>query len=353
MDRFTHVDAAGRPTMVDVSGKPATARSAVAETIVHLPPAVAAELRESGFATKKGPVLHTAIIAGTMAAKRTHELIPFCHPLPLEKCEIDIEPRGDDLVVRCSVAVHHRTGVEMEALTGASLAALTIYDMCKALSHEIVIGSTRLVAKQGGKRDLGAAPLAALILAGGKSSRMREDKATLRYGSESQLERVHRLVSSLVPELFVSVRADQTEDPARRAFAQIVDQQVDVGPAAGILAAFARYPERAWLVVAVDLPFLSRAALERLLAARDPTAFATAYRGSRDRLPEPLCAIWEPAARAPLAAAVGAGRTCPRKFLIDCGAALLEPADAAALDNVNTPEEYDAARARLAQERRA
>src|SRR5450631_3767248 len=348
---FSHLDAERRPTMVDVGDKIAGKRTAVAEARVLFPSNVAAALRASGLRSAKGPIFDTAIIAGVMGAKRTHELIPFCHPLGIENCRITIELQGDSALIRCTVSVHHKTGVEMEALTGASLAALTIYDMCKALSHEIVIGSTRLVAKQGGKRDLGGAPLAALILAGGKSSRMREDKATLRYGSESQLERVHRLVSSLVPELFVSVRADQTEDPARRAFAQIVDQQVDVGPAAGILAAFARYPERAWLVVAVDLPFLSRAALERLLAARDPTAFATAYRSSRDRLPEPLCAIWEPAARAPLAAAVAAGRTCPRKFLSDCGAALLEPADAAALENVNTPEEYDAARARLAQER--
>ena len=88
-----------------------------------------------------------------MAAKRTHELIPFCHPLGIEKCQVEVEhPRGNEIVVRCTVAVHHRTGVEMEALTGASVAALTIYDMCKALSHDIEIVGVRLLEKSGGRR---------------------------------------------------------------------------------------------------------------------------------------------------------------------------------------------------------
>ena len=157
MSTLTHVSSDGRPTMVDVGDKTVTARSAVAESRVRLPPAVARALAEAGFATAKGPVFHTAIIAGTMAAKRTHELIPFCHPLGLEKCRIEIVADGDDLVIRCEVGVHHRTGVEMEALTGASVAALTVYDMCKALSHDIVIDGTRLVAKHGGRSDYRAA----------------------------------------------------------------------------------------------------------------------------------------------------------------------------------------------------
>jgi cyclic pyranopterin phosphate synthase len=89
-----------------------------------------------------------------MAAKRTHDLIPFCHPLPLDNCAIEIDDtRSGEIVIRCQVSVHHRTGVEMEALTGATVAALTIYDMCKALSHDIEITSVRLVEKTGGKRD--------------------------------------------------------------------------------------------------------------------------------------------------------------------------------------------------------
>ena len=151
--RLTHVDAANRPTMVDVGAKQATQRAASAEAIVKLPPAVARELKRTGHRTKKGPVFDTAIVAGVMAAKKTHEIVPFCHPLPIERCTIDIAdgPSGTLRIV-CNVSVHHKTGVEMEALTGATAAALTIYDMCKALSHDIEIGPVRLLSKRGGKR---------------------------------------------------------------------------------------------------------------------------------------------------------------------------------------------------------
>jgi cyclic pyranopterin phosphate synthase len=148
---FTHLDTERRPTMVDVSDKTASKRTAVAEARVQFPPAVAAALRERGLRSNKGPIFDTAIVAGVMGAKRTHELIPFCHPLGLENCHIAIDLDGDCAVIRCTVSVHHKTGVEMEALTGASVAALTVYDMCKALSHDIVITGLRLLAKDGGK----------------------------------------------------------------------------------------------------------------------------------------------------------------------------------------------------------
>ena len=151
---LTHLDAKNRPSMVDVGEKEITRRAARAEARVRMPPAVAAALRKSGHRTKKGPVFDTAVIAGVMAAKRTHELIPFCHPLGLDNCSVQIEEgRAGEIVVQCQVSVHHRTGVEMEALTGATVAALTIYDMCKALSHDIEISAVRLVEKTGGKRD--------------------------------------------------------------------------------------------------------------------------------------------------------------------------------------------------------
>jgi cyclic pyranopterin phosphate synthase len=150
---FSHLDAEGRPRMVDVGAKRVTPRHAVAQALVRFPAAVAAALRATGMRAKKGPVIDTAIIAGTMAVKRTHELIPFCHPLPIERCAIAIEfVSATELAIRCEVAVSHKTGVEMEALTGASVAALTVYDMCKALSHQIVIGEVRLLQKSGGKR---------------------------------------------------------------------------------------------------------------------------------------------------------------------------------------------------------
>jgi cyclic pyranopterin phosphate synthase len=150
---LTHLDARNRPAMVDVGAKEVTHRSAAAEARIRLPSAVARALRASGHRTKKGPVFDTAIVAGVMAAKRTHELIPFCHPLGLEDCQVHIEHKGGtDILVRCQTSIHHRTGVEMEALTGATIAALTIYDMCKALSHDIEIVSVRLLAKSGGRR---------------------------------------------------------------------------------------------------------------------------------------------------------------------------------------------------------
>ena len=153
MGKLSHIDEQNRPTMVDVGDKTATERTAHAQARVELPAEVLAELADGDIATKKGPVFATAIIAGVMAAKKTHELIPFCHPLGLESCKISIDVDGAQAVVDCRCKVHHKTGVEMEALTGASVAALTIYDMCKALSHDIVIGPVRLMSKTGGKQD--------------------------------------------------------------------------------------------------------------------------------------------------------------------------------------------------------
>lgn len=153
MSKLSHIDEQNRPAMVDVSNKTATRREAHARTKVYLPAEVIAELDGEEIATKKGPVFATAIIAGVMAAKKTHELIPFCHPLGLDHCKITIAVVDDSAIVDCRCKVTHKTGVEMEALTGASVAALTIYDMCKAMSHDIVIAETRLIAKSGGKQD--------------------------------------------------------------------------------------------------------------------------------------------------------------------------------------------------------
>ena len=156
---ITHLDEAGRPAMVDVSGKAATAREAVADCRVRFPRAVADQLRANGLRSAKGGIVDTAIVAGTLAAKRTHELIPFCHPLPIDGCRLSIDWDGEAVLrIECAVKTVHRTGVEMEALTGATVAALTVYDMCKALSHRITIGPAKLLAKRGGKRTVGRAP---------------------------------------------------------------------------------------------------------------------------------------------------------------------------------------------------
>ena len=151
---LTHVDERGRPRMVDVGGKAVSARMARAEAEIVFPLEIDRQLRAQGFHVAKGPVLATAIIAGVMGAKRTAELIPFCHPLSLEDCAIEIEPSEQGCWrVLCSVKLNARTGAEMEALTGAAVAALAVYDMCKALSPEIEIRRLRLVEKRGGKRD--------------------------------------------------------------------------------------------------------------------------------------------------------------------------------------------------------
>lgn len=154
MTDFSHLDASGKVTMVDVGTKPVTHRTATARSIVHLPAEVLARLEDGDIHTKKGSVFQTAIIAGIMAAKKTGELIPLCHPLGLDNCHITINMNQDhELVIDCTASITAKTGIEMEALVGASIAALTVYDMCKALSHDIVIKETRLMSKTGGKHD--------------------------------------------------------------------------------------------------------------------------------------------------------------------------------------------------------
>jgi molybdopterin-guanine dinucleotide biosynthesis protein A len=190
---------------------------------------------------------------------------------------------------------------------------------------------------------MSVAPLQGLILAGGASSRMQRDKAALTYQGKSQLDRVFELAARHVDRVFVSVRAAQATDPARAGKPLILDAFDGGGPIIGIRSALAHRPGSAFLVLACDLPFLSDAAVGRLLAARDPQRLATAYSSAHDGLPEPLCAIWEPAAAAALAAFQAGGRSCPRKFLITHDAKLIAPFDTRALDNVNTPEEYAAA----------
>jgi len=151
---FSHLDKDNNPAMVDVGEKQSSNRLASARALVKLPREVMQHFHEDEINTKKGPVFHSAIIAGIMGAKKTSELIPLCHQLNLDNCTLDIRVIGEDLVqIICTAKISGKTGVEMEALTGASVAALTIYDMCKAFSHDIVIQEVRLLHKEGGKRD--------------------------------------------------------------------------------------------------------------------------------------------------------------------------------------------------------
>lgn len=150
---LSHVNDQNQPAIVNVSHKDVTLRYAHAQSRVVLPKLIAERFQDGDIKTKKGPVFRTATVAGIMAAKKTPELIPLCHPLQIESCDLDIGMEGDEVVIDCKVSLHGKTGVEMEALTGATVAALTIYDMCKALSHDIVIKDTRLIEKRGGKSD--------------------------------------------------------------------------------------------------------------------------------------------------------------------------------------------------------
>ncbi|HVJ44910.1 MAG TPA: cyclic pyranopterin monophosphate synthase MoaC [Luteolibacter sp.] len=147
---FTHVRD-GKPSMVDITAKSANKRTAVAEARMTLGAEIMGRFADRDLHGPKGPVIQTAIIAGTMAVKKTSDLIPFCHPLPVESCDFSIEPEGDGIVIRCTVSTAGKTGVEMEAITGVSVAALTVYDMCKAMNKGIVIGQIFLLSKTGGK----------------------------------------------------------------------------------------------------------------------------------------------------------------------------------------------------------
>lgn len=192
-----------------------------------------------------------------------------------------------------------------------------------------------------------------LVLAGGQSQRMQTDKAALAIGRRPQLDRAYQLLASRVEQVWVSVRAGQRDDPLRAAYPQVVDGEAGEGPVAGILAAQALHPEAAWLVIACDLPLLDGATLDQLLAGRNRRRLATAFRSSSDALPEPLCAIYEPASREPLWRHVAAGRHCPRKFMLAHDVELLVAARPHALDNANTPQDLLAMRAALAASERA
>jgi len=192
-----------------------------------------------------------------------------------------------------------------------------------------------------------------LVLAGGYSSRMREDKAALAYRQRPQLEQAFELLAPFVSQAWVSVRADQRDDPLRAGFPQIVDGPEASGPIAGIIAAQGAYPQAAWLVIACDLPLLDATTLVQLLAGRDTGRLATAFQSSGDGLPEPLCAIYEQASRDAILRFVASGVSCPRKFLIGHDVALLRPTSPMALANANTPEDLAAARRALAAEESA
>ena len=155
MSDFSHINKKNQPKMVNVSDKKITKRTAVAKAIMFLGKEVISHFTNDELITKKGPVFQTAIIAGIQAVKKTSELIPMCHPLLINGVDIDIEiVDSEHIEVFCKVTITGKTGVEMEALTGANIACLTIYDMCKAISQKMVIKEVKLLEKTGGKSDI-------------------------------------------------------------------------------------------------------------------------------------------------------------------------------------------------------
>ena len=198
---------------------------------------------------------------------------------------------------------------------------------------------------------MSAPKLYGLVLTGGKSSRMGRDKAALEYGGQLQADRAFELLTMVCERVFVSARKDQSDLPGRAGRPQIHDVVENIGPAGGMLSAFKTHPECAWLVLACDLPFLSEGVLRDLIAKRRADQIATAYRSENDGLPEPLCAIYEPGYLPHLEKFLAEDVRCPRKILIRLGVPLLELPDTRALDNVNEPGEFDAAKKRLATRR--
>lgn len=151
--KLSHLDKDGMPGMVDVSHKSTTSRVAKASGKISIGEEVMSILAKDDFNTKKGSIAQIAIIAGTMAVKNTYNTIPLCHQIPISSCKINVHPTENAFLVDCTVKTNSQTGVEMEALHGVSVAALTIYDMCKALTHDMIISDVVLDKKTGGKMD--------------------------------------------------------------------------------------------------------------------------------------------------------------------------------------------------------
>lgn len=379
--KLSHLDAQGNARMINVSQKIPSDRSARAECLVTVPEVLAVLLKtEDPRVTAKGSVFRVAELAGIMAAKRTAELIPLCHTLPLDHVHVKVSwclTNPCTIRIESSARTTGRTGVEMEALTAASLAALTVYDMCKAMTHEIDILGPRLLEKTGGKslvhRDpletkshLGSQPKAHLtrhrgsflnsnpplwgmILAGGRSTRMGQDKAWQRL-APSDPPAWQRLLSMLTPwveRAFVSCQADQAHMLRQDGAWVIVDPRPPEGRSAGgpawaIAHALQLLPEdeeTGLLVLACDLPLLSPSALERLVHQRNPHACASTLCATADA-PEPLIAIWERASLQQLQDFLESGQSCPRQFLRQTNHQPIPVSDPHWLHNANTPQEW-------------
>ena len=338
---LTHLDKKNQPTMVDVIDKKTSIRMARAQSQVQLPPAMKPYFTGEELVLKKGPVFQTAIIAGTMAVKRTHELIPFCHQIPVEGCKFEISMDDNLLItILCRVKTTFKTGVEMEALHGATVAALTIYDMCKAVSPHMTIKETKLLSKTGGKKTMLDRPTFGIVLTGGKSERMKRDKALIEYKGMPHAEYIHSLLKNYCDEVYLSARPNQWSGTSLAALPTLPDTVEGKGPIAGILSAFEKHPEANWLVVACDLVHFNQQTIEMLLSQHNPEVIATAYKNSDKGFPEPLCALYTPKARQVFSDAFKNDITCPVKVLRSTLVQLIDQTNGINLANINTTEEF-------------
>lgn len=337
---LTHIDDNNQPTMVDVTTKIPTLRIANAQSLIKLPEVFRSYLVGEEIILKKGPVFQTAIIAGTMAVKKTYEMIPFCHQIPVESCKFKIQIDHNLLItIHCEVKTSFKTGVEMEALLGASIAALTVYDMCKALSHEIIIEETKLLSKMGGKSLFLDRPTYGLVLTGGKSQRMNEDKALINYHGAPHAKYIYDILKNNCQNVFLSARKDQWKNTALEEIAVIEDSIDSDGPISGILSAFKKYPEVNWLVVACDLIYFNETTIKNLFSHYDSNSVATTYKNKEKDFPEALCTIYTPKALELFTKALAEGTSCPVKVLKNSKVKVINQTENINLANINTQDE--------------
>jgi cyclic pyranopterin phosphate synthase len=276
-----------------------------------------------------------------MAAKKTYEVIPFCHQIPIESCKFTISIDDSLLVtIHCEVKTTFKTGVEMEALNGAMTAALTIYDMCKALSHNIVIKETRLMTKTGGKRTVLDRPTYGIVLTGGKSERMKSDKALLNYHGVPHAQYIYDLLKNYCDEVYLSARPEQWKGTALENLPTLSDTIEGKGPIVGILSAFDKHPDANWFVVACDLVHFNQKTIELLLSNYQTDKVATAFKNAEKGFPEPLCALYTPGARKVFSDALKNDTTCPVKVLRNSSVHSIDQTEGVDLANINTVEEY-------------
>ena len=326
--------------MVDITEKTISARMAIATTSMRLPEIFLNFIQNNEILTKKGPVFQTAIIAGTSAVKNTYAVIPFCHQIPIESCKFDIRIENLLITITCTVKTTSKTGVEMEAMHGASVAALTIYDMCKAISHEIVIGETKLITKTGGKKLVLDRPLYGLVLTGGKSERMGKDKALLHYKGKAHAAYIYDLLNEYCDKTYLSSKAGQWDNTELSELNSLVDIKDGLGPTSGIWTALDTHKDAYWLIIACDLIYFSHDIIQTLLQNIDVGKTAICFKNKEKHFPEALCALYTPEAYKLFETAIANNTRCPVKILKDGDCKILEQTGNIDLANINSLAEF-------------